>query len=232
MFIGITCSFNSWPDDEATRTRLKNYALALDEAGARGEFLWLGQHAPENAEKLAAQLDGLLISGGNDLPPESYGEAPREDANLTLVAPARPALEWALCDAFAARGKPIFGICYGCQFLNVWAGGTLLQDIRLQWPGCLEHKETRHVVHVAPGSELARIAGQSEFEVNSFHHQGIAQTAPPARAVAQAPDGLVEALELPGVSGAFVRGVQWHPERDRDAAVSQRLFAALVAACR
>ena len=111
----------------------------------------------------------------------------------------------------------------------MWAGGTLLQDIRLQWPGCIEHKETRHLVRVAPGSELASIAGQSEFEVNSFHHQGIAQAAAPARVVAQAPDGLVEALELPG---AFVRGVQWHPERERDDAVSQRLFAAFVAACR
>ena len=230
MLIGITCSFEDWPGDEAAQSRLTNYALALDEAGARSEFLFLASHAPADAARLAAQLDGLLISGGADLPPENYGEAPRDGANLSLVTPVRPALEYALCDAFAARDKPIFGICYGCQFLNVWAGGALLQDIHLQKPDCIEHQGgTRHTVCAAPGSELAALAGKREFEVNSFHHQGIARAAESALAAAHAPDGIIEALELPG---AFVRGVQWHPERDRADAITQRLFAAFIAACR
>lgn len=227
--IGITCSFEGWPIDEASQVRLSNYALALDDAGARSWYLFLDHTKPEDAAQLAMQLDGLLISGGDDLPTEFYGEAPREGANLSLVTPARPMLERALCDAFAARGKPIFGICYGCQFLNVWAGGRLLQDIHLQKPDCIEHRKTRHTIRATPGSELVRIAGEGEFEVNSFHHQGIAQAAPEVVAVAHAPDGIIEALELPGT---FIRGVQWHPERDRADAVTQRLFAAFLASCR
>ncbi len=227
--IGITCSFEAWPDDEAAQSRLANYGLALEDAGAIAEYLFLASHAPADAAKLAAQLDGLLISGGDDLPPEAYGEAPRADANLSLVPLARPTLERALCDAFSARNKPILGICYGCQFLNVWAGGTLLQDIHLQKPNCIEHRKTRHTIRATPGSELAILAGDREFEVNSFHHQGIAQTAPKVRAAAHAPDGIIESLELPG---AFIRGVQWHPERDRADAVAQRLFAAFLASPR
>jgi putative glutamine amidotransferase len=227
--IGITSSFEDWPDDAKTRERLCNYACALDDAGAGSEFLFLGQHAPEDAENLASQLDGLLLSGGNDLHPGWYGEAPREGANLTLVPSERPLLEKALCDAFAARRKPIFGICYGCQFLNVWAGGGLVQDIPLQWPGYIPHKESRHLVRVAPNSLLARITEMSEFEVNSFHHQGIGAVAPDAHAVAQASDGIIEALEL---KDSFICGAQWHPERDRADEITQRLFSAFVAACR
>ncbi len=228
--IGITCSLDEWPSEEAAQTRLANYALALEDAGAHGEYLFLASNTPADAARLASQLDGLLITGGADLPPETYDEEPREGANLSLVPPARPALEYALCDAFTTRDKPIFGICYGCQFLNVWAGGALLQDITLQKPDCIEHRDgVRHMVRAVPGSALAALTEQIEFEVNSFHHQGIALPAQTALATAHAPDGIIEALELPG---AFVRGVQWHPERDRADAVTLRLFAAFSAACR
>ena len=89
--IGITCSFESWPDDEAAQTRLANYALALQDAGANAEYLFLASNTPSSAEQLSLQLDGLLISGGADLPPEYYNESPRPGANLELVTPARPA---------------------------------------------------------------------------------------------------------------------------------------------
>jgi gamma-glutamyl-gamma-aminobutyrate hydrolase PuuD len=231
--IGITCSFNSWPVDEGAQTRLTNYKLAVEDAGARGEFLLLGENEPENAEKLAAQLDALLLSGGADLPTEMYGEAPRDNANLELVTPARPALEFALVDAFVRRGKPVLGICYGCQFLNVWAGGGLLQDIELQWQNPVPHRNARHTIDIAPGSALARLVGPGAAEVNSFHHQGIAQAAPRGKAVAKAPDGIIEAVEFGSLEpGEFVLGVQWHPERDRDALVTQKLFAAFVKSCR
>ncbi|HEY0074733.1 MAG TPA: gamma-glutamyl-gamma-aminobutyrate hydrolase family protein [Abditibacteriaceae bacterium] len=246
--IGITCSNPAWPESEAGQNRLLHYRKALEEAGAEGEFLFLNENTPEDAARLATQLDGLLISGGADLNPELYGEALLSDASVELVNAARPALEWALADEFSGHGKPILGICYGCQFLNVWAGGGLLQDIELQWPQAkgpqaVAHRaattgnpETRHAICIAPDSALAHILETDNAEVNSYHHQGIAQAAPgnkvPARAVAQTADGIIEAVELGALQkGEWILGVQWHPERDRESPVTQRLFASFVNAC-
>ena len=243
--IGITCSNPSWPETEAGQNRLLHYRKALEEAGAEGEFLFLDENAPEDAVYLAAQLDALLLSGGADLNPELYGETLLPDASVELVNAARPALEWALVDEFSQRGKPILGICYGCQFLNVWAGGGLLQDIELQWPQAkgpqaISHRaalngnpETRHAIRLAANSALARILETESAEVNSYHHQGISQAAPghkiPARAVAQTPDGIVEAVDFGALQkGEWILGVQWHPERDRESPVTQRLFASFV----
>lgn len=247
--IGITCSNLSWPETEAGQNRLLHYRKALEEAGAAGEFLFLDENAPSDAPRLAAQLDGLLLSGGADLNPELYGETLREDAGVELINPARPALEWALVDEFAARGKPVLGICYGCQFLNVWAGGGLLQDIEAQWspakgPQAISHRaasagnpETRHEIRLVPGSALSRILKEESAEVNSYHHQGIAQVAPhykvPTRGVAQTADGIVEAIEFGALQkGDWILGVQWHPERDRESPITQRLFSSFVASGR
>lgn len=247
--IGITCSNLSWPESEAGQNRLLHYRKVLEDAGAAGEFLFLDDHAPTDAARLATQLDGLLLSGGADLNPELYGETLREDAGVELINPARPALEGALVDEFAGRGKPILGICYGCQFLNVWAGGGLLQDIEAQWPPAkspqaITHRaatagnsETRHEIRLVPGSALARILDVEVAEVNSYHHQGIVQAAPghkvPARAVAQTGDGIVEAVEFGTLQPQdWILGVQWHPERDRESPITQRLFASFVNASR
>lgn len=248
--IGITCTNSVWPETAAAQTRLNNYRLALENSGAQGEFLFLDNYTPEDAAKLAAQLDGLLISGGADLAPELYGEAVLEGAGVELIDPRRPALEFALMDEFVARHKPVLGICYGCQFLNVWAGGALLQDIQLQWPqakgpNAIAHRaapesphiEARHDILIKPGSALARILEVESATVNSFHHQGIAQAAPPKKrvvqAVAQAPDGIVEAIEFGSLQkGDWILGIQWHPEREREEPVTQRLFGSFIAACR
>ncbi len=243
--IGITCTNSAWPDTAAAQTRLHNYRLALENSGAQGEFLFLNDHTPADAVQLANQLDGLLLTGGADLSPELYGETLLEGAGVELVDARRPTLEFALVDEFAARGKPVFGICYGCQFLNVWAGGGLLQDIQLQWPQAIAHRaapaaphiEARHEIRIVPGSALSRILEVESANVNSFHHQGIAQAAPrekvPAKAVAQAADGIIEAIEFGSLqSGDWILGVQWHPERDRQSAVTQRLFDSFICACR
>ncbi len=241
--IGVTCSNLAWPETAAEQTRLNNYRLALEASDAQGEILFLDDHSPADAAKIAAQLDGLLLTGGADLAPELYGETLLQDADVDLINPRRPALEFALVDEFSARGKPILGICYGCQFLNVWAGGGLLQDIELQWPQAIPHRaakvgspETRHEIHIAPGSALSRILETKSAEVNSFHHQGIASAAPQkkvvAQTVAQAPDGIIEAIEFGSLlKGDWILGVQWHPERDRDGAITQRLFHAFISAC-
>jgi putative glutamine amidotransferase len=239
--IGITSSAFAWPDDDAGQTRLRNYLLSLENAGAQGDLLFLGEHAPADADAFAAQFDGLLLSGGADLPTHFYNEEPREGAHLEFVPIERPMLEWALCDAFARRGKPILGICYGCQLLNVWAGGGLLQDIELQWPNAIAHRarreaphiEARHEIRIASDSALARVLETTSGNVNSYHHQGVAQAAPRGRAVAQAPDGILEAVEFGTLEkGDFILGVQWHPERERDSAITQKLFGAFVKACR
>ena len=243
--IGITCSNPSWPETEAGQNRLLHYRKVLEDAGAEGEFLFLDEQAPEDAARLATQLDGLLLSGGADLNPELYGQTLLPDANVELVNAARPALEWALVDDFSRRGKPILGICYGCQFLNVWAGGGLLQDIELQWPQAkgpqaISHRaavngnpETRHSIQLAAGSSLARILETESAEVNSYHHQGISQAPPghkiPTCVAAQTADGIVEAVEFGSLQkGEWILGVQWHPERDRESLVTQRLFASFV----
>lgn len=243
--IGITSTNSSWPKSEASQARLNNYRLALENSGAQGEFLFLDDYGPADAAKLATQLDGLLISGGADLAPELYGETLLENAGVELIDPRRPALEFALVDELATRGKPILGICYGSQLLNVWAGGGLLQDIGLQWPHAIAHRatpeaphiEARHEIRVAPGSALARVLEVEGADVNSFHHQGIAKAAPSqkisAQASAHAPDGIVEAVEFGALQkGDWILGVQWHPERDRDDPVTQRLFGSFVDACR
>jgi putative glutamine amidotransferase len=240
MIIGITCSNPAWPETAAAQARLNNYRLALQNSGAQGEFLFLDENSPTDAVKLAAQLDGLLLSGGADLAPELYGETILEGAGVELVDARRPTLEFALVDEFAARGKPILGICYGSQFLNIWSGGGLLQDIRLQWPNAIVHRatpeaphiEARHEIRIAPGSALARILEVGSADVNSFHHQGIAQAAPGQKVAAQTSDGIVEAVEFsPLQKGDWILGVQWHPERDRDDVITQRLFGSFIAAC-
>jgi putative glutamine amidotransferase len=232
--IGITCSHPSTPVPDKQRANLKHYANALGDAGAESVFVWRPRHADETkmqarAERLARRLDGLVVSGGRDLPPEMFGEEMLEDSNTKLVHPLRPAFEEKLIAAMRARGKPILGICYGCQLLNVLEGGTIFQDIALQVPGAMEHSETRHDVRLEKTSRLHQIIGKREFPTASFHHQAIALPASGAQVAALARDGIVEAIEFSGDD--FCIGVQWHPERDRESPATKKLFAAFVAAC-
>jgi putative glutamine amidotransferase len=196
---------------------------------------------PDLLRPIYESLDGLLLSGGGDIQPHLY----RQDvqAQLVWVDPERDVTElemnrWALED-----GLPVLAICRGLQVLNVACGGTLIQDIPTQWPGALAHRpageqprwQPQHEVQLVPGSRLARIMGATRpvlgARVNSFHHQAAAVVPAALRVAAQAPDGVVEAIESP--DRAFVLGVQWHPEEmaGHDAA-QQTLFAAFVEACR
>jgi putative glutamine amidotransferase len=212
--------------------RLCRYIEALGDAGARGEPLWLPSHGDLSrwAEHLSFRLDGLVISGGADLPPPLYGEEPRADANLDIVTPARPDFESALLGAFIEKRKPVLGICYGCQFLNIWHGGSLIQDIPTLWPNPIRHdNNVLHCVCLERDSKLHRIIGMDEFEVCSQHHQAIARVAEEGRVTAWAPDHSPEGLEFR--EAPFLLGVQWHPERTRESLATQRLFGALVAAC-
>jgi len=164
----------------------------------------------------AAALDGLVLQGGNDVAPESYGEAPlHDDWHGDRV---RDRYEMELIRAFVAAGKPVFGICRGLQLLNVTYGGTLLQDIATQRPEALDHRmlgryeHHHHEVEFLPGTHLASLFPDvSRATTNSIHHQGIKALAPGFVVEAHCPeDGMIEAIRRHGPG--FVAGVQWHPE--------------------
>ena len=166
-------------------------------------------------------IGGLLLTGGDDVSPERYGE-PRH-ATVVDPEPGRDAFELALIAAARSRDLPLFAICRGIQVLNVACGGTLVQDIPSQLPGAGEHSFTvpphepfslAHEIWVEKDSLLEKLISdrleQDACEVNSRHHQAVKAVAPGFRATATAPDGVIEAIEDP--SARFCLGVQWHPE--------------------
>ncbi|WAH36678.1 gamma-glutamyl-gamma-aminobutyrate hydrolase family protein [Alicyclobacillus dauci] len=164
---------------------------------------------------LAKRLDGLVLSGGEDVDPGIFGEDPKY--GLGDVVGERDALEIALIQMMRAQGRPILAICRGIQVLNVALGGTLYQDLPRQWKGQIQHSQKAarnhlsHRVKIEPGSRLAAcFGGQTVIKVNSFHHQAVKDLAPSVRAVAWDSEGLVEAIE--SKDGPFMLGVQWHPE--------------------
>lgn len=167
-------------------------------------------------EAYLERLSGLLVSGGGfDIPPEAYGETPRE--GLGPVKPERTRFERALVDLALARGMPVLGICGGMQLLNVALGGTLYQDIGRELPQARPHQQDHdrqhphHPVDVKDGTLLAEALGRGQLMVNSTHHQAVNKVGQGLKVSAVAPDGVVEAVELESAR-AFVVGVQWHPE--------------------
>lgn len=194
------------------------------------------QLSAASLQRLGAELSGLLLTGGGDLDPALFHEAPH--ATLSDVAPARDTLETSALHLALHRGLPILAVCRGIQVLNVALGGSLYQDVGTD-PGTQilhSQKEPRdqptHKVKVTPGSRLAETLGTDELEVNSMHHQAIKGLGHGLAAVAWAPDQIVEGAEL-GDPARFVLGVQWHPEElVGHSEPARRLFAALVAAAR
>jgi putative glutamine amidotransferase len=183
------------------------------------------------------RLDGLLLPGGVDLDPATYGEAPL--ATSGRLDPARDRVELAFARWAIEEGKPLFGLCRGLQIVNVALGGTLYQDIATQWSEAIKHDyfptagyprdHLAHRVTVASGSRLDALVGTAPLKVNSMHHQGVKDLAPDLVPTAVAPDGLIEAVESPG--SPFLIGVQWHPESltERDPRM-HRLVAGFVEA--
>ena len=228
-------------DPEATSdpavAALKNsrYLEALERAGATP--LPLDEHASA-AERAAAfaAMDGLLLSGGADIDPARYGEAPNGSRN---AEPGRDALEDEAFSAAMQAGVPVLGVCRGLQAINVFAGGSLVQHLDGHESAAYPSPEvTRHRLELTSGTRLASILGESsELEVNSYHHQAITadRLAPGLRiaAVADHSDAgeLVEGVESTDPERWLV-GVQCHPERTESSPpVFERLWASFVAAC-
>jgi putative glutamine amidotransferase len=188
-------------------------------------------------QELVSGLDGLLLSGGGDVAPHRFGQT--KSAPLRSVDPPRDEMELSLVRQALESDLPTLAICRGIQILNVALGGTLYQDINTQLPGALRHDSRTdcprthkaHAVHMVSESRLWHILGCDTLDVNSFHHQCLKEVAPSLQVTAQAPDGVIEAVELP--EGRFVVGVQWHPEELIGVDPRMRgLFEAFVAAAR
>jgi len=169
-----------------------------------------------------AGIDGLMLTGGDDVAPARYGETPHQ--TVVEVEPERDEFEVSLVAAARASDLPIFAICRGVQVLNVACGGTLVQDIPTQVAGALTHSldvpphepySLAHEVWLDKDTLLAKLMGErlsdtDSCEVNSRHHQAVKQVAPGLVVSATAPDGVIEAIEDP--AARFCLGVQWHPE--------------------
>ena len=159
--------------------------------------------------RMLAAVDVLVLCGGEDVEPSRYGAKP--SPLLGKVNQQRDAWEWLLLDEAVKRRLPVIGICRGCQVINVYFGGTLWQDLPSERPGEIVHRSKGlHGIRIDPGSRLARALGADDIQVNTLHHQAVKDLAPGFRAVAFAPDGVVEAIESETLP---VVGVQFHPEK-------------------
>ena len=216
-------------DQEVTMAP-RSYASAVQRTGAVAMILPPDPRAASEPDRWLDRIDALILAGGADVDPASYGAEPHPATKGTW--PERDAFELALARRALEREMPILGICRGLQMLNVALGGTLIQHL----PDVVGHESHRHTpgsfgdhtVRLEPGSLAAVAAGQEELVVKSHHHQGVDRLGERLHATGWAvEDGdLIEAIELPG--RAFALGVLWHPEED----VRDRVVGALAAAAR
>ncbi len=209
------------------------YVSALHRAGARPVLLPPTSALP--AEEALAPFSGLLLAGGGDLEPASYGAAPHAAVYGTHAE--RDEAELALVKAAMRLALPVMAICRGLQILNVAAGGTLHQHLP-EVEGTHAHglpvngTSVLHDVKVAAGTRLADVSGSEMLSCTSYHHQGIDRLGEGLVSTAWSDDGLVEGLE-PDADGPWVMGVQWHPEMTAAEDPSQQaLFDGFVARAR
>lgn len=222
----------------ANLPKIQNYVDSVQNAG--GEPVLLSLARPEQLHTELAELDGFVLPGSPaDVNPSEYGasnrgqsappDLPREETDRAILG-----------HAFGEQ-KPVLAICYGCQLLNVFLGGTLIQDLRTETGTTIPHRrkdidpepteDPLHEVRFTPESQLAKLAGSIEAVVNSSHHQSVAMPGRQLRITGLAPDGIVEGVEWTGDAN-WVMGVQWHPERMHGNALAARLFSQLVEAAR
>ncbi len=188
--------------------------------------------AVDSIGSLLDNLDGVLLSGGPDIHPDSYGESPHPELGPTW--PDLDVTELALARQAVAHDVPVLAISRGAQALNVARGGTLFQHLPERFGRTTPHtlsvagQPTAHQISIDPGSTLHEALGETDLEVNSYHHQSASGLGRGVRAVAWAPDGVIEAVEVP--ERRFAIGVQWHAESMTDAPPQLKLFRAFVEA--
>ncbi len=184
--------------------------------------------APDAACAVLDRVQGLVLTGGEDVEPARYHTPPHPKLGETDAL--RDAVELALITGARRRRLPILAICRGIQILNVALGGTLYQDLASERPGAIDHadRQARHGLSVERDSLMRRTIGTAETTVNTRHHQAIRDLAPPLRATAWADDGVIEGAEPREQEEPWMLAVQWHPEDDVEGALF-RGFAEAVA---
>lgn len=224
--IGITCDLYRDGDVAIYGPQYKlrqNYCTMVAAAGGIPVII----PTVADVAELAPLLDGVLIPGGRDIDPARFGQEMHPQSDLQ--DPSRFESEDQLYKSLP-EDTPVFGICYGSQFINVVHEGTLNQHI----PDQLHHHEheggTLQAYQVEPQTQFASIVATDEVKGKSFHHQAIDQVGKGLKVVARHEDGTIEAIE--GTGPRWMVAVQWHPERTPDDPASQRLFASFVEAAR
>ncbi len=211
-------------------SKIEDYKEAVRVAG--GEPVVLDWNAMSADEALAG-IRGVVLTGGPDVDPKLYGEAPH--ATVQHAENGRDGFEIELSKRVLDRGVPLLAICRGMQVLNVAAGGTLVQDIPSKFASSIDHSITvpkdriAHEVSVIPRTLTWKLLGEKESRaVNSRHHQSVDRVADGFIVTATAPDAVVEAMERPGT--AFCVAVQWHPENFCATGEFRSLFEGLIRA--
>ena len=209
------------------------YADAVIQAG--GLPILIPLVPEENLEILCEQLDGIIVTGGEDIDPSYYHE--EQHISLGRTTPKLDKMEFALVGKMLELDKPYLGICRGLHMLNIVTGGTLYQSIHsersasvMQHRQIEERTKRTHSVSVDKNSRIYEFLQEELFQVNSFHHQAVNKVGENLKVVAKATDGIVECVE--STAHSFVFGFQWHPEEfavigDKP---SKRIFEAYIEA--
>lgn len=218
-----------WNPAKETFYLRRHYAEAVFESGGIPVYVPL---IPDESyiDQLASRADGIILTGSqSDIDPARYGQ--QRHPRLGDVHEQRDEVDMLLLKSAERRHLPVLGICFGMQSLNVYRGGTLIQDISDQLGSQIEHEQSMpydhpsHRVALSADSILAQLAGTTVVRVNSLHHQAVDRIGHGLQPIAWAPDGVVEAL-VNTVPGQFMLAVQWHPELSFAAdPFSRRLFA-------
>jgi putative glutamine amidotransferase len=231
--VAIPCRYN-W--NTSYYELRETYSEAIYAAGGAPLLLPLIPE-PDYIESVMAHVDGVCLSGAvNDVDPLRYGREPKP--KLGPVVPRRDQTDMMLLAEAEARRLPVFAICFGIQSLNVYRGGTLIQDIESEVKDPLKHMQgdlfTRHShsINITEDSLIARLAGSTHTVVNSHHHQAVDVVGRDLEPIAWAPDGIIEAV-INKREDQFVLGVQWHPEVGwQNDPLSQALFSHFVTVAR
>jgi len=241
ILIGVTCNYlNLCPSafeagigaaDQDWQLIAQDYLNAIWRAGAIPVLLPIDED-PNRALEMLEMVDGLLISGGNDVSPELYGS---KENKCGVLDHNRDVMEKCLLEKALEKDMPVLGICRGVQLMNAALGGTLHQDLPSEgFPNHtiveFDRNVVTHTVEVKESTLLAEILGSGELGVNSFHHQAVDKLADGLEAAAVSKEGIVESVYMPGRK--FVLAVQWHPEMMYDSEVQKKIFEAFVGACR
>lgn len=219
VVIGITSSFEKIIDPVSFTGYVRigtshDYIQSIEATNAI-PFVLAPTHLKSVIEGMISNIDGLILTGGKDINPLMYNEEPQ--IGLGDLSPERDVFEKILLDEAIKQQKPVLGICRGMQFINVYFGGTLFQDLNKNDAKYLKHVHQNHpalithYVNIKSNSFLATIGLESQIGVNSFHHQAINRLGKDLTVTALANDQIIEGIELINEK-TFIVGVQWHPE--------------------